>query len=89
MKTTHVLALLPATLALAAPAFLTAPAHAGILKKHPTAAGAAAGLAAHHIAKKGAHSRMAHGKRPNLAQRHPVATGVIAGAAAHHMLKKH
>lgn len=89
MKTTQILALLPAALALAAPAFLTAPAQASLLHKHPTAAGAAAGLAAHHIAKKGASSRMAHGKRPNLAQRHPLATGVIAGVAAHHMLKKH
>ena len=40
-----------------------------------TAAGAAAGLAAHHMAKKGAAGRAAHGKKPNLAERHPIATG--------------
>lgn len=65
------------------------PAQAGILQKHPVAAGAAAGLAAHHFAKKGAASRAAKGKRPNLAERHPIVSGVAAGAAAHHMLKKH
>lgn len=67
---------------------LTGPAQAGILHKHPVAAGAAAGLAAHHIAKKGAASRAASGKKPNLAERHPVLSGIAAGAAAHHMLKK-
>ena len=85
MKTLSTLALLPAALA---PAFLTSPVHAGLLHKHPTAAGVAAGLAAHHMAKKGAAGRMAHGKKPNLAERHPMATGVVAGVAAHHMLKK-
>ena len=89
MKITSALTLLPAVLALAAPALLTSPAQAGLLHKHPTAAGVAGGLAAHHMAKKGAEGRMAHGQKPNLAERHPVATGVIAGAAAHHMLKKH
>ena len=81
-------ALLPVGAVLLTSAFLTVPAQAGILHKHPVAAGAAAGLAAHHMAKKGASSRAAHGKKPNLAERHPMATGVVAGVAAHHMLKK-
>ncbi len=83
------LALLPAALALLAPSLLPVPAQAGFLHKHPTAAGVGAGLIAHHMAKKGASSRMAHGKKPNLMERHPMATGILAGAAAHHMLKKH
>ena len=80
-------ALLPAFAALLLPA-LNTPAQAGILHKHPVAAGAAAGLVAHHMAKKGAAGRMAHGQRPNLAERHPIMSGVAGGAMAHHMLKK-
>lgn len=80
------LALLPAA-AILVTAVL--PAQAGILHKHPVAAGAAAGLAAHHFAKKGAAGRAANGQRPNLAERHPVVSGVAAGVAAHHILKKH
>ena len=81
-------ALLPVAAALLAPAFFAFPAQAGILHKHPVMAGAAAGLAAHHMAKKGAAGRMAHGQRPNLAERHPILSGLAAGGAAHHMLKK-
>ncbi len=76
-------ALLSAAVALSISAFLAAPAQAGILHKHPTAAGVGAGIAAHHMAKKsaagGGHGMMA---------RHPKTTGVAAGMAAHHMLKK-
>ena len=68
-----------------APVLLTGSVQAkNILQKHPTASGVAAGVAAHHMAKKSA----AHGGH-GLMARHPVATGVVAGAAAHHMLKKH
>lgn len=78
-----------AALALLAPTALSAPANAGILHKHPKAAGAVAGLAAHHMVKKGAATRAAKGQKPNLAQRHPVATGLAAAVATHHVLKKH
>lgn len=71
--------------ALLIPAFFAAPTQAkGLLHRHPGAAGLAAGLAAHHMAKKSA----AHGGHGMMA-RHPKATGVVAGMAAHHMLKKH
>ncbi len=80
-------ALLAASALLLAPV-LTAPAQAGILHKHPALAGAAAGLAAHHMAKKGAAGRAANGQRPNMAERHPMLSGLAAGGAAHHMLKK-
>ena len=66
----------------------TVPAQAGILHKHPILGGAAAGLAAHHMAKKGAAGRMAHGQKPNMAERHPMMSGLAGAAAAHHMLKK-
>ncbi len=89
------LALLPAALALTAPAFVSSPALAqaapkkpNMMQRHPKATGVAAGLAAHHMAKKGAKGKMAQGKKPNMMQRHPKATGVAAGLAAHHMAKK-
>ena len=56
----------------------TAP-HKSIIKRHPTASAAVAGVAAHHIAKN-------HG--PGIVRRHPVATGVAAAAVTHHMAKK-
>ncbi|BDI33007.1 hypothetical protein CCAX7_50580 [Capsulimonas corticalis] len=76
-------AILSASIALAVPAFVATPAQAGVLHKHPTAAGVGAGLVAHHMAKKSA-AKGGH----SLAARHPIATGVVAGVAAHHMLKK-
>ncbi len=79
----HKAALLPAVTALIVPALFAAPAQAGILHKHPKAAGIAAGLAAHHMAKKSA-SKGHHG----VMARHPKATGLAAGLAAHHALKK-
>ena len=88
MNSAKLTALLAAGAALLAPTLLTGPAQAGILHKHPVAAGAAAGLAAHHLAKKGAAGRAASGKKPNLAERHPMLSGIAAGAAAHHTLKK-
>ena len=86
LTTKITLALLPAAALLVT---ATVPAQAGILHKHPVAAGAAAGLAAHHFAKKGAAGRAANGQRPNFAERHPMMTGVAGAGVAHHMLKKH
>ena len=54
-------------------------AHKGLIKRHPNASAAVAGVAAHHMAK-----RHGHG----ILHRHPVATGVGAAAIAHHMAKK-
>lgn len=53
--------------------------HKSIIKRHPTASAAVAGVAAHHIAKKHGHG---------ILHRHPVATGVAAAAVTHHMAKK-
>lgn len=84
--TASVAAVYMATLPLAMGPALAAgkKAHKNILERHPVATGVAAGLAAHHMAKR----RAAAGKKPNLAERHPVATGLVAGLAAHHMAKK-
>jgi hypothetical protein len=69
-----------AALALATPAFFAAPVQAGILHKHPVITGIAAGVAAHHLAKKHGHGVLHH---------HPVMTGIAAGVAAHHLAKTH
>jgi hypothetical protein len=69
-----------AALALATPAFLLAPAQASMIHKHPKMTGIAAGMVAHHEAKKHGHGFM---------HKHPMMTGMAAGLAAHHMAKKH
>jgi len=74
------LAAVPAVLILFASTTLIAPAEAGFLNRHHKAAGLAAGLSAHHMAKH------AHG---GFMHKHPIMTGIVAGAAANHMLKKH
>ncbi len=79
---------LPAAVAVLLPTLLCAPAQANPFKKHPVIAGAAAGLVAHHMAKKGAAGRMAHGQKPNMAERHPMLSGAAAAVGVHHMLKK-
>jgi hypothetical protein len=82
-KLSRTAAAVPAALALLTPSFVCSPATAGPLKKHPVAAGVAAGLVAHHMAKKSA-AKGGHG----VMARHPKATGVVAGLAVHHALKK-
>lgn len=79
---------LTAAVAILLPSVLSAPVQANPLTKHPLIAGAAAGLAAHHMAKKGAAGRMAHGQKPNMAERHPMLSGAAAAMGAHHILKK-
>jgi len=63
--------------------------HKSFAQRHPVATSVAAGVAAHHIAKKTGQNRTANGGHRNLAQRHPMATGVAAAAATHHVIKKH
>lgn len=70
------------------PVVLGTVAQANPLTKHPLIAGAAAGMMAHHMAKKGAAGRMAHGQKPNMAERHPMLSGAAAAVGAHHILKK-
>lgn len=79
---------LPVAVATLLPTLLSTPAQANPLKKHPVLAGAAAGMMAHHMAKRGAAGRMAHGAKPNMAERHPMMSGAAAAVSAHHMLKK-
>ncbi len=79
---------LPIATAVLIPTLVSTSVQANPLKKHPLIAGAAAGMMAHHMAKKGAAGRMAHGQKPNMAERHPMLSGVGAAMGAHHMLKK-
>ena len=83
IRNKRTMASMTAALAILMPTLISVPAHAGFLKRHPVASGVAAGLIAHHMAKKSAK----HGHRGFLA-RHPVATGVVTGALVHHHLKK-
>src|SRR5205807_5717216 len=57
-------------------------------QRHPVVTSVAAGVAAHHVAKKTGRRRTATGRRRNFAQRHPVATGVAAAAATHHVIRR-
>ena len=85
-----VLACSLAAVSLGAGAAQAAPGHhTGFLHRHRTGASVGAAIAAHHYAKKGAHNRVASGRRPNLAERHPMLSGAAAGIATHHHLKKH
>ena len=74
------LAVLSATLAVGATAFVSTPAQAGFLHRHPGMAGVGAAVAAHHIAKHHGHG---------VLHRHPMATAVGAGMIAHHIAKHH
>lgn len=57
-------------------------------QKHPILTGAAAGIAAHHYAKKWGRRRSQVGRRRNFAERHPIITGAAAAGVAHHFAKK-
>ena len=70
---------LAATVGLCGVAAAQTTPHKSLIKRHPMATAAVAGLAAHHLAKHHGHGIM---------HRHPVATGIAAAAIAHHMAKK-
>ena len=93
-------ALLPATLALMAPAFaqtgtMTAPStmsnghHMNAIQRHPTLTGIAAAAATHHALKVAARNRKAHGMKLNWAERHPTMSAIGAGVVVHHEIKAH
>ena len=88
MKTTkNMLALLPAVLALGAPAL--AQSHMNPIQRHPGATGVVAGVATHHALKVSAANAKAHHQKLNFAQRHPTMAGVGAAMATHHVIKSH
>ena len=80
------LALLPATLALAVPAVQ---AQNNAIERHPTLTGAAAALATHHALKVAARNAKMHGKKLNFAERHPTMSAIGAGVLTRHEIKKH
>lgn len=84
------LALLPATLALLAPASFAQMAHKpNIIQRHPTMTGIAAGMATHHALKVAARNRKMHGQKLDFAQRHPTMSAIGAGALTRHEIKAH
>lgn len=83
-------ALIPAVLALAAPAFAQmAQPHLNPIQRHPTMTGIAAGVATHHALKVAARNAKMHGKHLNFAERHPTLAGMGAGIGVHHEIKVH
>lgn len=85
-----VLALIPAALALMAPALAQAPMHRpNMIQRHPTATGVAAGVATHHALKVAARNAKMHGQKLNFAERHPTLSGIGAGAFTRHEIKAH
>ena len=84
------LALIPAALALLAPAsFAQMAHHPNLIQRHPTATGVAAGLATHHALKVAARNAKLHHKKLNFAERHPTMSGIGAGLFTRHEIKAH
>lgn len=84
------MALIPAVLALAAPAFAqTAQPHLNPIQRHPTMTGIAAAAATHHALKVAARNAKASGKHLNFAERHPTLAGMGVGVGVHHEIKAH
>ena len=79
-------ALLPATLAMLAPAAF---GQMNTIQKHPTLTGIAAAAATHHALKVAARNRKAHGMKLNWAERHPTMSAIGAGVVVHHEIKAH
>ena len=85
-----VLALIPAVLALMAPALAQTPARRpNFIQRHPTMTGIGAGVATHHALKVAARNAKAHGKKLNFAERHPTLSAIGAGAVTRHEIKAH
>ncbi len=83
-------ALLPATLALMAPAFAQVPAHhPNFIQRHPTMTGIGTGMATHHALKVAARNAKMHGKHLNWAERHPTLSAIGVGAMTRHEIKAH
>ena len=87
------LALIPAALALLAPATFAqnaAPAHRpNFIQRHPTMTGIGAGLATHHALKVAARNAKLHHRKLNFAERHPTMSAIGAGAITRHEIKAH
>lgn len=85
-----IFALIPAVLALVAPALAQAPMHRpNIIQRHPTMTGVGAGFATHHALKVAARNAKMHGQRLNFAERHPTMSALGAGVFTRHEIKAH
>lgn len=87
------LALIPAALALLAPATFAqtaAPAHRpNFIQRHPTMTGIGAGMATHHALKVAAQNAKLHHRKLNFAERHPTMSAIGVGAVTRHEIKVH
>lgn len=75
-----------AALTLLTPAFAQNP-KLNIVQKHPTLAGAAAGVATHAALKRSAANKKRNHQKLNFAERHPTLTGIAAGVATRAAIK--
>ena len=88
-------ALLSAGLTLLAPgAFAQTAAHPAahhpnVIQRHPTATGAAAGVATHSLLKRSAANKKAHHQKLNFAEKHPTLSGIGVAVGTRHEIKKH
>lgn len=89
-------ALFSASLALLAPgAFAHTAAvhhaahHPNVIQRHPTATGAAAGVATHTMLKHSAANKKAHHQKLNFAEKHPTLSGLGVAIGTRHEIKKH
>jgi len=58
-----------------------------VIQRHPTATGAAAGIATHHALKVSARNKKARHQKLNFAERHPTITGIGAALGTRHVVK--
>ena len=82
-----VLALLPATFALAMPALAGHPKN--WIQRHPTLTGIGAAVATHHALKADARRKKLHGQHLNFADKHPTLSAIGVGGVTRHEIKKH
>ncbi len=69
-------------------AFVAPAANAqNVIQRHPTATGAAAGVATHHALKVSARNKKRRGRRLNFAERHPTLTGIGVALGTRHAIK--
>ena len=88
-----VLVFMAGALTISRPAVAQAPAqtkhHMNWVQKHPTMTAVGAAVVTHHMLKKSAAYKKAHGQRLNFAERHPTLSAVGVGVVTHHIIKKH
>ncbi len=88
-KSKAVFALIPAALALLAPASFAQQPHQNFVQHHHKLVAIGAGIATHHALKVAARNAKMHGQKLNFAERHPTMSAIGAGALTNHEIKAH